>query len=152
MVMVPRPFPAAAFCRRRGFTLVELSLTLAILAVAMSVTVQVLGGIAAQRRAIERRQYAAQEAANVLERFAARPFDGLTPEAARSVSLSDDARQALPGAELTVIVDDKAASPDSKRVAVRLRWRQRSGEWETPVRLTTWIERRGHGRGRNTAS
>ena len=140
--MITRPRPAAGSSRRRGFTLVELALTVALLAIAMGVTVQALGWIASERRAIERRQYAAQEAANVLERFVARPFDGLTPEAARAVTLSEAARAVLPGAELTVLVDDKAASPDARRVAVRLRWRQRTGEWEAPVRLTTWIERR----------
>ena len=144
--MIARPRPDAPRFRRRGFTLLELALTVAILAIAMGATIEVLGWIAAGRRAVERRQFAAQEAANVLERFASRPFDGVTPEAAKAVTLSDAARAALPGAELTVLVDDRAASPDARRVAVRLRWRQRNGEWEAPVRLTTWIERRGRGR------
>ncbi len=148
--MIARPTPAAFPCGRRGFTLVELALTVGMLAIAMSVTVQLLGWIVAERRASERRQFAAQEAANVLERFAARPFDGLTPEAARAVTLSEAARAVLPGAELSVVVDDRGAAPDARRVAVRLRWRQRSGEWDAPVRLTTWIERRAHSRGRDS--
>jgi hypothetical protein len=144
--MIARPNPAAPPSRRRGFTLVELALCIAMLMIAMGVTAEVLGWIASGRRAVERRQYAAQEAANVLERFVSRPFDGVTPEAARAVALSDAARAALPGAELTVLVDDRAAAPEARRVVVRLRWRQRGGEWEAPVRLTTWIERRGRGR------
>ena len=70
----------------------------------------------------------------MLERFAARPYDGVTPEAARAVTLSEAARAVLPGAELSVVVDDRGAAPDARRVAVRLRWRQRSGEWDAPVR------------------
>jgi hypothetical protein len=116
------------------------------LAIAMSLTVELLGGIAAERRLVERRQFAAQEAANVLEAFVSRPFESVTPEAARSISLSEAARAVLPEAELTVLVDDHGASPDAKRIAVRLRWRQRSGEWEAPVRLTTWIERQARTR------
>ena len=134
----------------RGFTLIEVIMTLSILAVAMTVTVHVLGWIALDRRTSERRLLAAQEAANVLERFAARPFDRVTPEAAKQAVLSEAARQALPGAEITVTVDERGAAPDSKRVAVSIRWRQRSGEWDAPARLTTWVERNGRGRGRET--
>jgi prepilin-type N-terminal cleavage/methylation domain-containing protein len=148
--MITRPTPNAAPSRRQGFTLVELALTVGMLAIAMSVTVQLLGWIVAERRASERRQFAAQEAANVLERFAARPFDGVTPEAAHAVTLSEAARAVLPGAELSVLVDDRGASPNARRVAVLLRWRQRSGEWEAPIRLTTWIERHAHARGRDS--
>lgn len=144
--MIARTTPGAG-PRRRGFTLLELTLTVGMVAVAMMLTVRVLGWVAAERRATERRQYALQEASNLLDRLASRPFDRVTPESARAVALPEAARAALPGAELAVTVD---GGDDTRRVAVRLRWRGRGGEWEAPVRLTTWVERRRERDGRGS--
>ncbi len=112
--------------------------------IAMSLTVQVLGYVGSQRRVVEHRQRAVQEAANVLERITAHPYDEITAERARQLVLAPSARQALPGAELSVTVAEEVPGPGraAKRIAVRLRWHGRSGEWESPVRLTTWVERR----------
>ena len=65
------------------------------------------------------------------------------PSAAAALSISPGGLQSLPGAELTVAVDESqpGAGRSAKRIAVRLRWRNRVGEWEAPVRLATWIER-----------
>jgi len=128
---------------RRGYLLVELIVSTAMLIVGMSLAVKVLGYVALQRRAAEHRQRAIQEAANVMERLTAYPFDEVTPERARALSISPTALESLTGAEL--VVEVSASQPGTggaaKRIAVRLRWHDRSGEWEAPVRLTTWIER-----------
>jgi hypothetical protein len=62
---------------------------------------------------------------------------------ARRITLSEPARRSLPDAELVLDVSDSAtaASPAAKRIAVRLRWRGRSGDWSVPVRLTSWMAR-----------
>ncbi len=114
------------------------------LMIGMSLAVKVLGYAALQRRAAEQRQRAVQEAANVMERLTAYPFDEVTPERARAVSISPATLQSLPGAKLAVEVapTQPGPGPSAKRIAVRLRWRNRAGDWEAPVRLTTWIERR----------
>ena len=114
------------------------------LAIAMTLTVQVLGHAGQQRRAAEHRQRAILEVANIMERITALPFDLVTAERARRLSISPTAAGTLPGAELSVEVAEEQPAPgrSSKRIAVRLRWRGRSGEWEAPVRLTTWVERR----------
>jgi prepilin-type N-terminal cleavage/methylation domain-containing protein len=127
---------------RRGFTLIEIAVSVVLLAAAMMLTVQVLGWVASGRRASERRQWAAQEAANVMERFTALPWERISPESARAVTLSPEARQGLPHEELAVSVDDQDGGR-SKRVSVRIRWRNRAGEWDAPVRLTAWVYRHG---------
>lgn len=135
--------PAAPPARRRGMTLVELTIAAVLLGVAMTATVQILGWVAAERRSLERRQCAAQEAANLMERLAARPWNRLSPAEVRDVALSEPARRLLPGAELTVAVDEPSRTGPvaSKRIALRIRWRNRAGGWDAPVRLSSWTFR-----------
>jgi hypothetical protein len=129
---------------RRGSMLPELAIAGAMLAVAMTLAVQVLGYAGQQRRSADRRQRAILEVTNIMERITALPFDEVTPERARRLSITPEAAGSLPGAELSVDVLDQQPAPGrpARRIAVRLRWKGRSGEWEAPVRLTTWIERR----------
>jgi hypothetical protein len=129
---------------RRGSLLPELAMAAVMMTIAMSLTVKVLGHAGYQRRSAEQRQRAIVEVANAMERITADPFDEVTPERARRLSISPESAGSLPGAELTVEVNEERPAPgrSAKRIAVRLRWKGRSGEWEAPVRLTTWIERR----------
>jgi hypothetical protein len=134
--------------RRRGFTVFELAMAVFLLAVAMSVTVQLLGSIAAERRAVGRRELASREVANLMERLTARPWSRLSDEGVKDAGISESGRDALPGAELTVRVDEARGGPDlpGKRVSVSLRWRNRAGEFDAPVRLTTWVYAPAEGR------
>ncbi len=129
---------------RRGSLLPEMAIATILLGAAMTMTVQVLGHAARVRRDADHRQRATLEVGNLMERLAAIPFDELTEARARGLTLSEATTRLLPNAELAVSVKDEKPAPDraSKRLAVRLRWRGRSGEWEAPVRLVTWIERR----------
>ncbi len=125
----------------RGSLLIELVIAAGLLAVILSLTVKVLGQVGQQRRAAERRQRALVEVSNAMERITARPYDEITPQNASAVRLSPDAAVALPGAEMNITVHDEPVSGvSSRRVAVRLRWRDSAGQWEAPVRLVTWIE------------
>ncbi len=114
------------------------------LMVGMTLTVKVLSYAGLQRRAAEQRQRAIVEASNAMERLTALPFDDVTAERARALTLSPSTLQRLPDAELAAAVEESQPGPgrSAKRIAIRLRWRDRAGEWEAPVRLTTWIERR----------
>jgi Tfp pilus assembly protein PilV len=134
---------AAATWRRRAFTMVEVAITSLLLVIAMTVTLQVLGWVASERRAVDRRQYAIHEAANLMERLAARPWDQLTTGAVKDLALSELARQTLPGAELSVAAEETGEPIGAKRLSVRLRWRNRAGGWEAPVRLSAWTYRPG---------
>jgi hypothetical protein len=114
------------------------------LTIAMALTIKVLSYAGQQRRAADQRQRAIVEAANAMERITAEPFDAVTAERARRLSRSPASAGSLPGAELAVEVSEESPGPgrSAKRIAVRLRWKGRSGEWEAPVHLVTWIERR----------
>jgi hypothetical protein len=122
--------------------MVEVTLSVLLLAVAMTTTVQILGWTATQRRAVERRQWAIQEVANLMEHLTAEPWDRVTPDLAATLTLSEEIRGKLPEPELKVHVDESGAVPGQKRLAIELRWRNRAGTWEAPVRLTAWIARR----------
>jgi hypothetical protein len=130
--------------RRRGSLLPELAMSAVMLAIVMTLTVKVLGYAGQQQRSADHRQRAVLEVANVMERITASPFDEITAARARRVSISPAAAGSLSGSELAVDVTEEQPGPgrSAKRIAIRLRWKGRSGEWEAPVRLTTWIERR----------
>jgi hypothetical protein len=132
---------------RRGSMLVEVAMGSVLLVILMTVAVNVVRVAAHERGAAERRQRAVVEAGNVMERITAYAFDDVTLEQARRIALSESARRALPGSELTLDVTtiDGAADRAAKRITLRLRWHDRAGMWEAPVRLTSWIERRRAG-------
>jgi hypothetical protein len=115
-----------------------------LLMIVMTLAVKILGIVALERRQAERRQRALVEVANTMERITAHPFLDVTPELARRTTLSETAQAALPDSELSVDISDAKVGDSriAKRIAIRLRWRGRSGEWEAPVRLTSWIEAR----------
>ena len=98
--------------RRRGSLLAEVAMATVILMIAMSLTVKVLGWVALERRAAERRQRAVLEVANVMERITAYPFEEVTPDLTRRITLSTTAGQSLPESDLTVDVtgSDPAAA------------------------------------------
>jgi hypothetical protein len=133
---------------RRGSLLAEVAMSGAMLMIAMALTVKVLGWVGVERKVWDRRQWAAQEAANAMEQITSKPFGDVSAETARKFSLSPEARRLLPDAELKVEVteNDQAGGAGSKRIALQLRWHNRSGEWDAPVRLVSWIYRGGPGR------
>jgi hypothetical protein len=134
--------------RRRGSLLAEVAMSAVMLMIAMALTTKVLGWVAIERRAWDRRQWAAQEVANLMERVTSLPYDAVTAPSAEAVGLSAQAKQLLPEAELKVEVaeDQPAGGKGSKRVAIRLRWHNRAGQWDAPARLVSWIYRGRAGR------
>lgn len=128
---------------RRGVTLLELAVAGILLGTLLTVCLQMVGATAARRRAVEDRQTAMLEAGNVMERLAARPWDELTPEAVAEIELSSEARESLLEGRLEVDVTRGGPDePDAKRVAVLVRWNDRSGKPQRPVRLVAWRYRR----------
>ncbi len=128
--------------RRPGFGLIEMTVAVMLLAAGMVVTLRVIGWVAVERRAVERRERAVLEASNLLERAVARPWDGLTPDALASLRLDEATTRALPGAALAWgVVEEKEPAP-ARRITLEVRWRDRAGQAEAPVRLVAWIYRR----------
>jgi hypothetical protein len=130
--------------RRRGSLLAEATMSSVILVVVMAVTVKVLGWAAHERRGLERRERAVLEVASLIERITARPYDFVTPELAGEFTAAARNTRTLPDSDLKIDIAEThpGAGRSAKRIAIELRWREPSGEWAAPVRLTSWIERR----------
>ena len=137
------PLSCTTTRRRRGFTLLEVTVAGVLLGTVMAVTVPTLGWIVQQRRASLQRQEAIAEVANIMERITIRPWEQITTENVATLKLADETERQLPGAKLRVTVDAKPTTPDAKRIAIELAWRNRAGRSNAPVRLTAWVYRKG---------
>lgn len=135
--------------RSRGMTLIEVSVAGVLLAVLITVSLQLMGATAARRRAVEDRQTAGVEASNVMERLAALPWEELTPENVAAVRLSSEARKTLCEGRLEIDVARPGDEPllDQKRITVSVGWQDRSGAPQRPVRLVSWRYRTDGGKG-----
>lgn len=114
----------------------------ALLGSLLVVCLQLIGAMAAQRRAADQRQLAVVEAGNIMERLAARPWIELTSknvgQEMEKEKLSPQAASRLPGAELKIEVSQPANEPDVRRIVVSLRWQDAAGALLPPVRIATW--------------
>jgi prepilin-type N-terminal cleavage/methylation domain-containing protein len=124
--------------KRRGFTILEVLVSAAILAAMTTVCVELLGLLGAQQRAIAQRHTAIREAGNIMERLAAAPFGDITRPLLDGVKLSSEAAAALPAAELKIELESTDDPPAAKRIAISIRWKDRSGQWTAPVSLVSW--------------
>jgi len=124
--------------RRRGIGLMEIAAAGILLAVMLTVCLQFFRATGGQRRGLQARRSAIQEAANVMERLCARPWEELTPEAAGQVQRSDEARRALPDGELQVEIAPPDKELDGKRIVVVLRWPGGPEQPDRSVRLVAW--------------
>ena len=130
---------------RRAFLLLETITAGLLVGLAMVLTVRLLAWSGTQRRSAERRGWAVQEAANVMETLAAAPFDRLDDATAATLAKgSSGASSALPGYRLRATVRTEADG--MKRIDVAVTWRGAAGIDEAPVRLTHWVARRGEDR------
>jgi hypothetical protein len=126
--------------RRGGYTLLEVVMAVMVLLTAMSLVVKVLGWVAAERRATDRRLWASQQVANAMERVSAEPFDRVATGRVKEMTSGSGASRVLPDAEWDAEVADETAGPvPARRVTLRLRWKGRGGAWEPPVVLTSWV-------------
>jgi Tfp pilus assembly protein PilV len=141
-----RPAPAGNDRRPRGYGMVEVTLSSVLIVIALGLVVQTVGWLAAERRGAERRERATQEAANLMERLVDRPWDELTPESARSLTLSDAAQAVLRDGTLDVDVAPVPGPPPAKKITILVRWGDRDGGKAAPVRLVAWVHRHEGGR------
>ncbi len=129
--------------KRRGFGLAEVAVSAILLMVALVLVAQIVIGLAAERKAAEQRQRAFQEAANVMERVTSRTWDELTPEYAKGITLAVPTSSALRGGSVDVAIAPASGEPPAKKIAVEVRWRDRTGGPEAPVRLVSWVYHQG---------
>jgi prepilin-type N-terminal cleavage/methylation domain-containing protein len=127
---------------RRGFGMIEVTMALLVLSVAMILLVKLVTWTGLERREARRRTLAVQEVSNVMERLSLEPFDEVTAARARAIAQERSAEDALPGASWDVdVVDQPDPSAPARRVSLRLRWKHASGDTDKPVELTAWIYR-----------
>jgi prepilin-type N-terminal cleavage/methylation domain-containing protein len=121
-----------------GFTFAELTVALAILGMVIVVAAQLLAAAAVQRRGVERRSLALLEAANLMERIAAVPFDELDSTRVEQYALSARTQSCLPESQLSIHVQSKEEGEIRfKMVTVEIGWLS-SGQPARPVQLTAW--------------
>ncbi len=126
--------------RRRAYGLIELAIAIFILTAVLGVMVKVVSGVGFERRAVDHRLLAIQEASNLLERLTSEPFDRLSSERAKAISEGSLPKKGLPGGSWQIDVVDVQGGPlPAKRLSVRLRWQDRSQGWDGPVSLTSWV-------------
>jgi type II secretory pathway component PulJ len=123
---------------RPGYLLLEMLAATALVIILVGLGTQMLEAAAQQRRAMRHRQAAMQEAANLLERVAARPWPRLTSAEVARERLSDDARQTLPGGAVSIELAAEAGPPAGKRVLVTVSWRETAASESLAVRLAAW--------------
>jgi type II secretory pathway component PulJ len=122
---------------RRGFTVLEVSLSLTILLSAAILMTQFLVASAQQQRICDQRRIALEELANRMERMLAAKYEDVNAAAMQQQELSPEILDRLPAAKLTARVTDEAGLPASKLIRLEISWEQR-GDRVTPLGLTAW--------------
>lgn len=125
--------------RHRGAMLFELLVATVVLGTALTISAKLAGFSHAQYRSDAHRALALDEAANLMERIAALPADEITAERVAEFQLSESVTKALRDARLTIDVHDEPGDLPTRRVSLAIRWRNRGGQDDAPVRLTTWM-------------
>lgn len=118
-----------------GFTVLEITLALGILLVAMVLVAQ--AGFASMRDRVRNaaRLQAEELAANVLEAARACPWETLTPEWAAAQRLPEGGADRLLEGRMTVTVAPETGRPLVKRVTVTISWTQDGDKPARPVEL-----------------
>jgi type II secretory pathway pseudopilin PulG len=124
---------------RRAFTLLEVIIAAAMLVMLLTTSVQMLRALSIHQRASERRAVALEAIQAVADQVANIPWDHLTPDSAKKVTIPKPLDVYLPGAKLSVFLDEETTPTASRRILVDLVWNGPDGEPVAPVRLTSWV-------------
>lgn len=120
--------------------MIELTVAAGVLGTVFLVTIPLLSRVRDTREQSQRRFIAQQEAANVLERLAARLADRPADDAVReSAAASPEARSLLPDVEIQVTPSDQADDAGLVRVTVAVSWLDDVGQQAAPVTLDAWL-------------
>jgi type II secretory pathway pseudopilin PulG len=124
---------------RGGFTIIEMIGTCLLLGILFSMTIPMLLLVARERRSAEQRQFAMQQAANLLERATKRDWSDLEPGELSIPDPDRDLQAVLPGLQQTLVVKQLADEFDSRQIIASIRWQNRAGELVSPLRLSAWV-------------
>ncbi len=109
-----------------------------LLAVMLGIVLRALGVSAIERRRVEQRAIALQEAAGALERAAALRWDDLHPDRLAQIKLTPTVDNLLSQPTLTWTVTPDESPPGAKRIRVDLSWQDLRGQQPASVRLNYW--------------
>ena len=123
---------------RKAYVLWETLAALLVLSVLTTLCLQFFAAADDQRRAVFSHLAAVQEAANLLERSEALPWNDLTPQETARLRLSAEARRILPEGRIAVLVNAPSGTPLAKRVAASVYWRPQPNGPEREARLVAW--------------
>jgi hypothetical protein len=123
---------------RLGSTLLEVIMASAMLAVLLATMLQMLRATNNHQRSNERRVIALQAVQAVADQVANIPWEQLTAESAKQVTIPRPLQSYLPGSTLAITVDEEPAPAAAKRIHVELAWNSADGKPGAPVRLTSW--------------
>ncbi|MGE3777123.1 MAG: hypothetical protein AB7F89_08070 [Pirellulaceae bacterium] len=123
--------------RTRGSLLLEASMALVLVALALTGIAQLVLLAGRQQQALAARRVAVLEANNLLEKLMRRPFDELTPSALAEAPAYTSDLTLLRHLRTSIDVHESTDSPRSKQIDVQLRWHT-GPEMEEAVRVVGW--------------
>lgn len=127
---------------RPAFLLIDAVMAAAVLGIVLAIAAYFIARMSAERRALDRRQFAVVAAENVLERVSRQPYDELTDASLAREAVDPITARVLVDPILTLGVEESAPDePPGRWIRVELRWPGMGGVLERPVRLATWRAR-----------
>jgi Tfp pilus assembly protein PilV len=127
---------------RCGTTLLECTVALLVLSLAMLGLAQLMAAANGQRRLTTARSMALQELANQAELVAALPWDDTTGEKFTTWQPSAELTAAIPTATCRATVADEAADGiTARRIRLEIFWPDAARREQQPARLTVWKHR-----------
>jgi Tfp pilus assembly protein PilV len=132
---------------RNGLSVLEVTMSLLLLGVAVSGLAQLITAAAAQRRTIDARELALAEVANQAERVALWTTAETTAEKLATLAPSQELLAVVPTARLSAKLlgplpaedETSASAPDtSLRVRIEVTWNDTAGREVSPLGVTIW--------------
>jgi hypothetical protein len=120
-------------------SLLEVTMAVGILALLMTVSMQMLRAVGGQQRAAQQRALALQTVQALTEQIGNTPWNELTAEAANDITIPTAVRPFLPGAKLAITLSDVPEPVPAKLATVELTWTAPNGRSAGPARLTSWV-------------
>ena len=128
--------------KRTGFTLLELTVTAAIIGVLVVIVAQCIALSLRERARMATRLAATELAANVLEEARAQPLAKLDKTWAEGRKIPSELAGLLHEGKIDVAVETVSELPSARRVSVEVRWRFEEHLPLQSVRLTTLLSGR----------
>lgn len=135
----PTQSSSASHSVRTGFTIVELTIALMLLAICWGIAAPLMIQLGKQRRATQLEQQALLVAENVVDELTSCPLDELTA-CMQDVQQRTQQRLAgeFPGVEVIVTDDALTDNIPGRAVVCHIRWQDERGQLVNSVAITAW--------------